>query len=40
VITEPRNTDMKEEHELKQLTLNGQNVCFDISNITQGIPEN
>jgi hypothetical protein len=40
VITELRNTDMKEEHELKQLTVNGQNVCFDISKITQGIPEN
>jgi hypothetical protein len=40
VITELRNTDIEEEHELKQLTVNRPNVCFDISNITQGTSEN
>jgi hypothetical protein len=40
VITELRNTDIEEEHELKQLTVSGQNICFDICNVTQGIPEN
>jgi hypothetical protein len=40
VITELRNTDIEEENELKQMTVSGQNICFHICNITQGIAEN